>query len=347
MGLRMVCVGALLAVFSGIAAGFLDPVTLWLFRNGTTVASDVQQRFKEVVPVFGGVIGGAGFLLADQAGQQIHREKNGVALAQWIRESRRSIPDSRIQSIPEYIRKSFSGFYSPAVLDTARYTIGAGNDLAVPANVFRAGMAAVVLDNVIVFRDSDQVRNILLWAHELKHVEQYRRWGGIDQFATRYASDPRSVENEADESAERYRLENNPVVVTGTRTGELASCTPQNPGTGFTGLTFWGPKGDYCNREHLGRYGNSASSPATLCSCTGRGGLEGVRLWGPQGQACAGISTWGTYSEQCVPAKVSKVCGCPGKGNSIAGHAIWGPAGQPCGGFVGWGVYEQACMVIR
>ncbi|MBU2136882.1 MAG: DUF4157 domain-containing protein, partial [Alphaproteobacteria bacterium] len=59
---------------------------------------------------------------------------------------------------------------------------------------------AVTLQDVIVFSDAAVARNVWLWAHELAHMEQYRRLGA-QGFAARYAADWRALEAEANRRA--------------------------------------------------------------------------------------------------------------------------------------------------
>ena len=59
--------------------------------------------------------------------------------------------------------------------------------------------SAITLDNVIVFRfEGDALNNSILWAHEVAHVQQYRKWG-IRDFSIKYIRSYKSVENEAEE----------------------------------------------------------------------------------------------------------------------------------------------------
>jgi hypothetical protein len=44
-----------------------------------------------------------------------------------------------------------------------------------------------------------------LWAHELAHVQQYRKWG-IDGFARRYIQDYLAVEQEAEDTEARFGI---------------------------------------------------------------------------------------------------------------------------------------------
>lgn len=66
--------------------------------------------------------------------------------------------------------------------------------------------AAVTLDDVLVFSSESASQNVWLWAHELGHVEQYRRLG-IEGFAARYVSDWRRLESEATRRADRATAE--------------------------------------------------------------------------------------------------------------------------------------------
>ena len=84
------------------------------------------------------------------------------------------------------------------MLESARYRVGdevvlnAGNTLLRNPDV-----NAVTLIDVIVFRHEEDARdNVALWAHELKHVEQYLDWG-VAEFAWRYTQDFRAVERPA------------------------------------------------------------------------------------------------------------------------------------------------------
>lgn len=81
--------------------------------------------------------------------------------------------------------------------------------------------------------------------------------------------------------------------------------------------------------------------PVQLSSCIGRGGLEGVHFWGPDGQFCNGIVAWGPYSEKHFEAP-SQICSCKGHGG-VEGVTLWGPEGAACAGISSWGTYNQDC----
>lgn len=78
----------------------------------------------------------------------------------------------------------------------------------------------------------------------------------------------------------------------------------------------------------------AAQTNIEICSCTGRGGVEGVTLWGPKGAPCGGMVTgntqpWGTYSSSC--RAMQEVGKCTGEGG-VLGLELWGPPGEVCGG---------------
>jgi hypothetical protein len=105
--------------------------------------------------------------------------------------------------IPEKIRRALSPYFDPAVLDRVRWTTDWSASERV--TLYRLIMAnenvqAVTLDDIIVFREQRGAEDLMLWSHELKHVEQYGRWG-IRQFAANYLLDHRRVEQEADDHA--------------------------------------------------------------------------------------------------------------------------------------------------
>jgi hypothetical protein len=107
------------------------------------------------------------------------------------------------RALPDEILWEFRGFYSAEVL-SARWRIGQGNELSLQANAFRFGdRTGIALDNVVVLRGQDDASNLWLWAHELAHIEQYRRWG-VDDFAKSYIRDADSIEAAANARANQF-----------------------------------------------------------------------------------------------------------------------------------------------
>lgn len=118
-----------------------------------------------------------------------------AGLESWLLQSQRSALAGKVQSIPLHIRAQLEPYYDVWVLDSVRYKVGDDAQLnAANAMLQNPDVNAVTLLDVIVFRNSaDAESNIALWAHELKHVQQYLEWGASG-FATRYTRDYRIVE---------------------------------------------------------------------------------------------------------------------------------------------------------
>lgn len=132
-------------------------------------------------------------------------ETVGPVLKNLILLSRDDALNAGAQPLPSEIIWEFDGFYSPDVLNS-RWRSGQGHELSLQANAFRFGdRAAIALDTVIVFRNHWDAYSLWLWAHELAHIEQYRRWG-VDDFAKRYIRDSDGIEREADARANEFMI---------------------------------------------------------------------------------------------------------------------------------------------
>ncbi|KAB0503056.1 eCIS core domain-containing protein [Pseudomonas moorei] len=117
------------------------------------------------------------------------------ALALWLTQARTEAAKAGTQPIPPNIREKLLRWYDPGVLDAARYTVSDSEQLnAANAMLQNPDVGAVTLIDIILFRDAqDAEQNFALWAHELKHVQQYQEWG-VDGFAQRYTQDFNVVE---------------------------------------------------------------------------------------------------------------------------------------------------------
>ncbi len=113
----------------------------------------------------------------------------------WIVQSRHRLLASGVEPIPLHIRAELEPYFDFAVLDSVRFKVGDPVELNMAHTLMQnPDVSAVTLVDVIVFRDAAEARDdVALWAHELKHVEQYRQLG-VDQFAARYARDYRALE---------------------------------------------------------------------------------------------------------------------------------------------------------
>lgn len=121
-----------------------------------------------------------------------------AGLETWIRQSRDQLALQESYPIPLHIRSQLEPHFDLAVLETARYRVGDDAVLNAANTLLQnPDVTAVTLIDIIVFREeADALDNLALWAHELKHVEQYLEWG-VGEFARRYTRDYRSVERPA------------------------------------------------------------------------------------------------------------------------------------------------------
>jgi len=117
------------------------------------------------------------------------------ALALWLTQARAEAANSGTEAIPAPIREQLLRWYDPGVLDAARYKISDNGQFnAATAMLQNPDVGAVTLIDVVLFRNAeDAEHNVTLWAHELKHVQQYQEWG-VEGFAQRYTQDFNAVE---------------------------------------------------------------------------------------------------------------------------------------------------------
>lgn len=154
---------------------------------------------------------------------QVFSELGARSLAEAIRYSRdQAVQHSR--PIPQKMRQALEPYFSRIILDKARYTWdwNVSSNLTLDQLVMANDSAlALTLDNVIVFRKEPYSNDLSLWAHELKHVEQYDKWG-IEVFSKKYLLDHDSLEEEAYDYAS-YVLRNH------TEKTRLAAPPSSNP----------------------------------------------------------------------------------------------------------------------
>lgn len=132
-------------------------------------------------------------------------ETIGPLLAEAIRHSRNNARRAGTRPIPRRIRSELGGFYPASILNSVQFRVGQGHELSVQANSIKFGDAvAVALIDTIVFASGwDAENNVVLWAHELRHIVQYQRWGLTD-FGKRYVRSHRSVESEAERAENEF-----------------------------------------------------------------------------------------------------------------------------------------------
>ena len=126
------------------------------------------------------------------------QEVAASGLAQWIEQSYQTASAAGSQPIPLHIRAQLEPYYDLQVLERARYRVGDDGQFSVAnAMLQNPDVNAVTLKDLIVFRRAADARdNVALWAHELKHVQQYQQWG-VAEFAARYTRDYSAVEDPA------------------------------------------------------------------------------------------------------------------------------------------------------
>ncbi|MBT8769077.1 DUF4157 domain-containing protein [Pseudomonas sp. DB1] len=122
----------------------------------------------------------------------------------WLVRSRNTAALGNIQRIPLNIRAQLEPYYDIQVLDSAFYKVGDDVEMnAANTMLQNPDVNAVTLVDIIVFRNEDDaLNNVALWAHELKHVQQYLQWG-VRDFAVRYTRDYNEVEAPAYEIQRR------------------------------------------------------------------------------------------------------------------------------------------------
>lgn len=132
-----------------------------------------------------------------QAGQVLQgiEQMAAKSLALALQQVRDQAQARGTQSIPLHIRAQLEPWYDFAVLDAARYRVDDGQSLgSASALMHNPDINALTLIDTIIFRHAtDAEDDLVLWAHELKHVQQYQALG-VDGFAQRYTHDFDSLE---------------------------------------------------------------------------------------------------------------------------------------------------------
>jgi hypothetical protein len=155
------------------------------------------------------------------------------AVSAWIVRFREGAIERGVEPIPADIRAEFLGFVPEDVLDGVRWRVD-GTATVAGLGIFGLRSAlAITLDDVILFSGTEDAADIGIWAHELCHAIQFRRWG-MTGFVQRYLADDRAVEFEAKEF--RYRWE----LVTGRLGVEIRSPAPECGGPPRAGGPSYG-----------------------------------------------------------------------------------------------------------
>ena len=133
-----------------------------------------------------------------RAAREIGIDYATASLANALVLSRDAAWASGTEPMPPHIRLALLNWYPASLLDSVEYRTGIAEDSSLQSLAIRYGEAnAITLIDTIVFADPQAAEtDIALWAHELKHVEQFQRWG-LMGFAERYVRDHQAVEDEA------------------------------------------------------------------------------------------------------------------------------------------------------
>lgn len=128
----------------------------------------------------------------------------GVPLAEAIRASRHRARQS-CRPLPPHVVADLSAFFPADMVRRVCYSTdwGAAQNGTLQQVVLGNGQAyAITLGDVIVFADPRLLSDRWLWAHEMRHIEQYMVLG-IEEFARQYAWDSNGLEGDADRYANR------------------------------------------------------------------------------------------------------------------------------------------------
>lgn len=128
----------------------------------------------------------------------------GLALAASVRQGEAQA-NYGARPIPPAIFQQLQGYFDPAFLAGVRYNTFNNSSINLQSAVMMLNndVAAITLNNVIVFRDESYTQNPVLWAHELTHVLQYQHMG-IDTFANVYTTNAWILENQAIDNQNRF-----------------------------------------------------------------------------------------------------------------------------------------------
>ncbi|WP_103256032.1 eCIS core domain-containing protein [Tabrizicola aquatica] len=121
-----------------------------------------------------------------------------AALANALVQSRDAAWAAGTQPMPPQIRQALLAWYPADLLDSIEYRTGIAQDATLQSLSIRYGEATAVatIDTITFANPWNAENNIALWAHEVEHIEQFRRWG-LMGFAQRYVRDHHAVEAEA------------------------------------------------------------------------------------------------------------------------------------------------------
>jgi hypothetical protein len=127
-----------------------------------------------------------------------------VGLATALRQAHAYYAQSA-RPLPESVRSRLAAGFPKEILDRVR-VVETGEEGTLPAIInfvqtrfgdAVGGTSAVTIDDIVAFSQIPEPSELEFWAHEVEHVVQYRRLGGIDGFAAEYTRSYQRLEDEA------------------------------------------------------------------------------------------------------------------------------------------------------
>jgi hypothetical protein len=181
------------SAFESHAGGLLGDMVNSVAPGVGTALDGLHDQIKNTIEPYKQLEEGASHAINEAVVQS-----TAPLLQELIARSRDDALGAGVQPIPSAIRANLQGFTPDHLLNLVRFRVRGGGDLSLQANSIRYGEAsAITLDYVIVFANAnDALYNPVLWAHEMKHIEQYQQWG-LRDFAIRYVRSYTAVEREA------------------------------------------------------------------------------------------------------------------------------------------------------
>jgi hypothetical protein len=110
----------------------------------------------------------------------------GSALALAIRQAKEQARQN-CSPMPAEVTVRLASFFPADLFPGVCWAVVANGFTLDAFAIHDGGMAAITLEDVVVFRSSQDAADAVLWSHELTHVLQYRRMG-VEGFAAVYAS---------------------------------------------------------------------------------------------------------------------------------------------------------------
>jgi hypothetical protein len=186
--------------FSAIAVGLTLMASSGVYACGNRSDSSVtespsgfQQQTEHQLRPSSGAVADAIYDIVRALNELQATKLTGPVLENVLVQGR-NIAETGSLPIPPYIRKQLTGYSTEDSMKNVRYRIGNLGSLNLATVPEQVGFAdAVTLIDVVVFRDAIAAATVSLWAHELTHVDQFRKWG-VHGFAVRYAQDWQAVE---------------------------------------------------------------------------------------------------------------------------------------------------------